>query len=168
MSRPIFEEPPDDMPNRAGALIINWAGEAGMSAPEVRDAFQTAAERLLDAAIGRREHWEALYPILFCYRHALEIALKAALPAAAHDHRLPNLWNNLQPRLVGRMPPDQITWLGERIAEFIHVDPRSTAFRYHDAVPSDRDTELWVDFHHLKATMARLLSMLTLIEGRNR
>jgi hypothetical protein len=163
MSRPIFEEPPDDMPDRAGALIINWAGEAGMSAPEVRDAFQTAAERLVDAAIGRREHWEALYPILFCYRHALEVALKAALPATTHGHSLPDLWDNLRPGLIGRVPPDQITWLGDRIAEFVHVDPRSTAFRYHDAVPSGRDTELWVDFHHVKATMARLLLVLAQI-----
>lgn len=165
MSRPIFEEPPDDMPERAGALIINWAGEAGMSAPEVRDAFQTAAERLLDAAIVRGEHWEALYPILFCYRHALEVALKAALPATTHGHSLPDLWDNLRPGLVGRMPPDQITWLDERIAEFIHVDPRSTAFRYHDAVPPGRDTELWVDFHHLKVTMRNMFLLLNRYRG---
>ncbi len=161
MNRPIFEEPPDDMPERAGALIINWAGEAGMSAPEVRDAFQTAAERLLDTAIARREHWEALYPILFCYRHALETALKAALPATTHGHSLPDLWNNLRSGLVGRMPPDQITWLGERIAEFVHVDPRSTAFRYYDAVPPGRDTELWVDFHHLKVTIRNMFLLLS-------
>jgi hypothetical protein len=168
MKRPIFEKPPDDMAERAGALIINWAGEAGISAPEVRDAFQTAAERLLDAAIARREDWAALYPILFCYRHALEIALKAAQPSAARGHTLPDLWNSLRRGLAGHVPTDQINWLGERIAEFAHADPRSTAFRYHDAVPSDRDTELWVDFHHLKATMARLLLMLARIEAGSR
>ena len=161
MTRPIFEDPPDDMAERAGALVINWNGNAGTSAPEVRDAFRLAAERLLDTALARGETWEAVYPILYCYRHALELALKGVL--SSQGHNLSTLWDAARPLVVARLPGDDVAWLGERIAEFIHTDPRSTAFRYHDAVPKKRETELWVDFHHLRATMARVLATLASI-----
>ena len=42
MTRPNFEEPPDDMALRAGALLVNWNGNAGVAAPEVSSAFRVA------------------------------------------------------------------------------------------------------------------------------
>lgn len=160
MTRPIFEEPPDDMALRAGALLVNWNGNAGVAASEVSSAFRVAAERLLDAALANNETWEAAYPILFCYRHGLEVSLKSLVPGAPRQHGLADLWATLQPRLAGQYPAGQLAWLNDRIAEFEHVDPRSTAFRYADAVPSGRAPELWVDFHHLKASAALLFDAL--------
>lgn len=160
MTRPIFEEPPDDIALRAGALLINWNGNAGVAAPEVSGAFRVAAERLLDAALANNETWEAAYPILFCYRHGLEVSLKSLLPGAPQKHGLAGLWAALQPRLAEKYRADQLVWLGDRIAEFERVDPRSTAFRYADAVPAGRTPELWVDFHHLKASAASLFDAL--------
>jgi hypothetical protein len=165
VTRPIFEDPPDDMAKRVGALVINWNGNAGTSAPEVRDAFHVAAETLLDAAIAHGETWEAVYPILYCYRHALELALKAALPSGGKTHSLPALWDAARPHVTVRLPAEDVAWLGERIAEFIHADPASTAFRYHDAVPDKRETEPWVDFPHLRATMARVRDVLARAEA---
>lgn len=160
MRRAIFEEPPDDTELCAGALLVNWNGSAGIAALEVSSAFRVAAERLLDAALAANETWEAAYPILFCYRHGLEVTLKSLVPGAPQKHGLADLWAALQPRLAGKHPADQLVWLGDRIAEFEHVDPRSTAFRYADAVPGARPSELWVDFHHLKATAASLFDAL--------
>ena len=160
MTRPIFEEPPEDMELRAGALLVNWNGNAGVAAPEVSSAFRVAAERLLDAALANNETWEAAYPILFCYRHGLEVSLKSLVPGAPKKHGLAKLWAALQPRLAGHYREDQLAWLGDRIAEFEHVDPSSTAFRYADAVPAGRAPELWVDFHHLKASAASLFDAL--------
>ena len=156
MTRPIFEEPPDDMALRAGALLVNWNGKAGGAAPDVSAAFRVAAERLLDAALANNETWEAAYPILFCYRHGLEVSLKSLVPGASRQHGLAGLWAALQPRLAGQYPAGQLARLGDCIAEFEQVDPRSTAFRYADAVPAGRAPELWVDFHHLKASAASL------------
>ncbi len=168
MIRPIFEDPPDDMALRAGALLVNWNGKAGVAAPDVSAAFRVAAERLLDAALANNETWEAAYPILFCYRHGLEISLKTLVPGAPRDHPLMTLWAALQSRIAGKYPADQLAWLGDRIGEFEQVDPRSTAFRYADAVPKGRAPELWMDFHHLKASTAKLfmaLDRLRLLEG---
>jgi len=168
MTRPIFEEPPDDMEQRAGALLVNWNGNAGVAAPDVSSAFRVAAERLLDAALANNETWEAAYPILFCYRHGLEVSLKSLVPGAPREHGLADIWAALQPRLAGQCPANQMAWLGDRIAEFERMDPCSTAFRYADAVPAGRAPELWVDFHHLKASAATLfdaLDRLRLVAG---
>jgi len=160
MRRPIFEEPPDDMALRAGALLVNWNGNAGVAAPEVSSAFRVAAERLLDAALVNYETWEAAYPILFCYRHVLQVSLKSLMPGALRQQGLADLWAALLPRLADQYPAGQLAWLGNRIAEFEQVDPRSTAFRYADAVPVGRAPELWVDFHHLKTSAISLLDAL--------
>ncbi|WP_160121325.1 hypothetical protein [Rhodovarius lipocyclicus] len=160
MTRPIFEEPPEDMALRSGAILVNWNDNAGVAAPEVSSAFRVAAERLLDAALANNETWEAAYPILFCYRHGLEISLKSLVPGAPQKHGLGELWAALLPRLAGQYPAGQLAWLSDRIAEFEHVDPRSTAFRYADAVPAGRAPELWVDFHHLKTSAALLFDAL--------
>jgi len=168
MTRTIFEEPPDDMELRAGALLVNWNGNSGVAAPEVSIAFRVAAERLLDAALANNETWEAAYPILFCYRHGLEVSLKSLVPGATRHHGVADLWAALLPRLAGHYPAGQLAWLADRIAEFEHVDPCSTAFRYADAVPTCRAPELWVDFHHLKASAAKLfdaLDRLRLVAG---
>jgi hypothetical protein len=121
LTRPIFEEPPEDMGERAGALIINWVGSRGMSAHELRNIFQIAAERLLDAALARRESWEAVDPILYCYRHAFELALKSILPNRGHD--LSMLWQAAYPDLLAKLAPDDVAWLEERVAEFVRTDP---------------------------------------------
>jgi hypothetical protein len=160
MTRPIFEEPPDDIALRAGALLVNWNGNAGIAATDVSAAFRVAAERLLDAALANNETWEAAYPILFCYRHGLEVSLKSLVPGAPRQHGLGELWAALLPRLAGQYPAGQLAWLSDRIAEFEHVDPRSTAFRYADAVPAGRSPELWLDFHNLKAGATQLFGAL--------
>jgi hypothetical protein len=160
MTRPIFEEPPDDMALRAGTLLINWNGNTGIAAPEVSSAFRVAAERLVDAALANNDGWEAAHPILFCYRHGLELSLKAMMAGAPRQHGLTALWVSLQPRLATKSPSHQLVWIGDRIAEFEQIDPHSTAFRYADAAHAHRAAELWVDFHHLKASAATLFDAL--------
>lgn len=160
MKRPIFEEPPEDMGIHAGALLLNWNGNAGVVGAEVGVAFRVAAERLLDAALASNETWQATYPILFCYRHGLEVCLKSLLPDASHDHGLLRHWSVLRTRLAGHVPEDHLTWLGDRIGEFERMDPRSTAFRYADATPKDRPPELWVDFYHLRSSAEKLFGAI--------
>ncbi len=76
----IFEEPPDDMDARTGALLINWNGSTGRDIYDMARAYRTATFRLLDAAYANNESWESIDPILFCFRHALELHLKMLQP----------------------------------------------------------------------------------------
>ena len=150
MSRPIFEVPPDDMEIQIGALFVNWAGSSGRETVEMARAYRTAGDRLLNMAVKASETWQAVDPILFCYRHAVELYLKILFPEATKEHGLRKLGAALTPRLKSRYRVDQITWLCDRINEFHAVDPRSTAFRYADSCHQQASPELWIDFHHLR------------------
>ncbi len=123
-------------------------------------AFAVAGDRLLAAAADQGETWEAAHPILFCYRHTLELYLKALVEPGQRHHKLDALWQALLRRIDGRYSAGQIAWLGERITEFHSIDPGSTAFRFHDAHPQGIDPELWVDFHHLKRTTCTMFQAL--------
>ena len=173
--RPLFEEPPDDLDSdwTHGVLLVRWGSAKGYDAIDVARAFRDAGARLLKTALIR-ESWEAAYPILFNYRHALELYLKAIIPGA-HHHRLHGLASHLRPLLTGRYPLDQIEILIERIEEFHRMDPKSTEFRYADT--SDKtnedckaplpDPEIWVDFHHLETCMEQTFNALeTIWRGR--
>lgn len=149
LDRPIFEDPPDGLGEQEfhfGLLIVGMGGMYGI---EVAWAFREAGDRLLEAALAKRESWEAAYPVLFCYRHAMEVFLKAVLPGAKKQHGLDKLWDELSPYLEGHYRSEHLGWLRDRIMEFHQIDPRSTAFRYHDVEPQG-PCELWVDFHHLR------------------
>ena len=149
LARRIFEEPPDDMEDRAGALLVNWAGSSGRETIEMARAYRVAAERLLHAAGKAGESWEAIDPVLFCYRHAIELFLKALFPGSAKNHGLESLGAALSERFRGRYPADQIAWLHARINEIQALDPKSTAFRYADSCHGGADPEIWVEFQNL-------------------
>ncbi len=137
-----------------------------MDGIEMARAFADAANRLLAAAAEQRESWEAISPILFCYRHALELYLKALLPKTKHSHNLGKLAKSLKSYLDGRYPADQVAWLLGSIAEFDLVDPKSTVFRYHDGLATSHkageqpDPELWVDYNRLQRAMAKIFQGL--------
>lgn len=162
----IFTDPPEGLGEDEYYFGTFVVGIGGMDGIEVARAFAVAGNRLLEAAENQRESWEAAYPILFCYRHALELYLKAVLPKSERNHSLGNLLKALSPHLAGRYPEDQVAWLLGCIAEFDRVDPKSTLFRYHDGLSSSYrkgekpDPELWVDFKNLRRSTAKMFQGL--------
>lgn len=160
-ARPIFEDPPDeDLFGRAGVLLLNWNGQSGREPWEIARAYRTAADRLLAAALDANETWESIDPVLFCYRHAVELHLKALVGTLARrTHALDDLIAALREQL-GHFRKADVDYLCDRLSEFGRQDPRSTAFRYTDGVAMDRPAELWVDLYHLSATMRALFDAL--------
>lgn len=107
--------------------------------------FKMASDLLVKHVLFTREDQDYLvYPIVFGYRHYLELRLKDLLrdasrlldapepaPAVLNDHRLLPLWDALRPLL------DQIfgqsvvmDHIRDCIREFHEIDPRSFAFGY--------------------------------------
>ncbi len=165
MSRPIFEDPPDNMGKQSGVLLVNWAGASGRETVEMARAYRTAGDRLLHLAGEVGESWEAIDPILFCYRHAVELYLKALFPGSAKNHGLGNLGAALMAQLEGRYRADQVNWLCGRISEIQALDPGSTAFRYADSCHAGADPEIWVDFRHLRAVTHAIFDALERVHG---
>jgi hypothetical protein len=153
----LFTDPPDEPETHYGAMLVNYSGNTARDTYDMAVSYRTAAFRLLDAASKNGEAWESVDPILFCFRHALELNLKELHGGSRKRvHGLKPMADALHVRLGKRYPPVQVDWLRDRIHEFDKVDPRSTAFRYDDAAPLSIPPELWVDFpkpRHIMSTV---------------
>lgn len=140
--------------DRRSTLTCNWLHDMAR-------AYRAAAFRLLDTARSNNESWESIDPIMFCFRHALELHLKALQSGAARRvHPLKDLAKELHRRLHGRYRSEHVDWLCDRIREFDRVDSRSTSFRYHDVAEPNREPELWVDFTRLRTIMEAIFDGL--------
>lgn len=106
--------------------------------------YKLAADLLVEQA--EAQAWrrrKLVYPIVFCYRHYLELTLKSflqqygqlgELTSSWNHHRLEDLWRDYRTllRAVGEeTSEEQGTRAVEQcVAEFAKIDPASDAFRY--------------------------------------
>lgn len=157
----LFADPPDEPETKYGAMLVNYNGNTARDTYDMVTSYRAAAFRLLESAMERGEAWESVDPILFCFRHALELNLKSLHAGARlRAHGLKSMADALHERLCSRYPIVQADWLRDRIREFDTVDPRSTAFRYDDAASPATPPELWVDFGKLKHIMNTVFDAL--------
>lgn len=112
-------------------------------------SYRTGAELLFKYVelSGERHNDLVVYPLVFCWRHYIELTLKQLVRsmrllsncsgnADLDDHRLMSLWNELQPHLPALgAPPGDIKTVGRTIQYLSRFDPGSFAFRY----PTNRD-----------------------------
>lgn len=111
--------------------------------------YKEAADRLVAQLEDERRKQDLLaYPIVFLYRHYLELAIKDLIRQAqkllgdraefAQTHSIDELWRKCSPLLERVSTGDSIQeqkQIGRLLREFVAVDPFSTAFRY----PVDRE-----------------------------
>lgn len=139
---------PDDTTQvfRAGGTVSSLAWH-----PTTPRQWHLYAEGYRDAAEQLYATWQAskgcpdyiIFPMVFLYRHYVELRLKELLQAADSllelprdwqcDHNLDYLWNLLRPRLAQISPsePDRDSQnAGRLIAELSARDKTSFAFRY--------------------------------------
>jgi hypothetical protein len=103
---------------------------ATYSAKEMSDNYIFAAETLCKGVQRNDvEDYTVLYPVLFLFRHAIELRLKALIhKQKGKDCSGHNLWNLLQE--TDFLPMYVKNW----IYELNQVDPRSTGLRYHNGI----------------------------------
>lgn len=157
----IFNEVPEGLDEswRHGALVGGMADPAYGERLAVARSFKQAGDMVLEVAIRRDATHEVIYPVLFTYRHAVELYLKAIVPGR-FDHDLLRLIDEFAGAVeekLGRTVPSAVL---DRLREFHDVDPGSTTFRYADQpmrFASGRITsEAWVDLRHQAAVMSGL------------
>jgi hypothetical protein len=154
---PILQEPPDDLDEtwRHG-ILLNGGSVNGFLA--LARNYRESADALLDAALENIEPRELGYPVLFAYRHTLELYLKIIGEIDDHTHSLGDCVRLVEKRHGHRIPSPAREW----IVEMDKIDPYGTTFRY-----ADRDAgkeimwvEYWLDFVQFKFAMARVFRML--------
>jgi len=153
---PILQEPPDDLDEtwRHG-ILLNGGGVDGYLA--LARNYRESADVLLDSALKSGEPRDWGYPVLFAYRHTLELYLKIIGEADERTHSLKECVRLIEKRHGERLPSPTREW----IIELDKIDPAGTAFRYaDDQAQTLKYAEFWVDFVQFKFAMTRVFRML--------
>jgi hypothetical protein len=141
---PLLQDPPDDLDEtwRHG-IFLNGGG--GGEFLELARSYKQSADALLDSALKSGEPHNWGYPVLFAYRHALELYLKIIGEIPEPIHRLEKCIQRVESRHGEKVPAPIRDW----ITELDKLDPRGTAFRYaDDEAGTLRYAEYCVDFMH--------------------
>lgn len=124
---------------------------------ELARNYKRSADALLDSALKSREARDWGYPVLFGYRHALELYLKIIGRIEEPTHSLRECVDQIEKRLKQKIGSPIREW----ILEFDQIDPHGTAFRYaDDEAGTLRYAEFWVDFLQLKYAMGVIFEAL--------
>lgn len=128
----------DDWQNNA---MLGWTN---FPADLYAYGYKEAADGLLQAIADRKVSLDSgIYPLVFLYRHSMELQLKLILPLARrlsgekqvneHKHELMPMWQALR-RLLTEIDPEtddeELQAMESFIQQLHEVDPASFAFRY--------------------------------------
>jgi hypothetical protein len=175
---------PDD---RLLGKVLSWNNVTSFSAhPDERPAlmlrgyFRAGHVLVEKCSKNLNEAHALIYPILFCYRHALEMAMQGIVSAYGHrygvslptkkDHNLDPLWKCC--KAIFTHPDNKSAAVGASrvekvIKQFHSLDIRNEAFRYSEKkdgtfIPLPNDA---IDLINLREIMKRLESFFTGAEG---
>ena len=155
----IFSEPPEDLDETwtHGALM---GGMAGYSDETLAPAYFSAGAALIDHVLQSEERGQDFVcPILYLYRHGIELYLKVIVQPSVRNHSLGSLLEGFCRHIRERYKEDVPAWVTRPITELAEFDPGSDLFRYGRTNPPSRsqrltnEGEFWVDLKTLKRTM---------------
>lgn len=149
----IFREPPDDLDESwFGAIVGTFGGYRDFFT--VAQSFRNAANCLIYTHKNNHYECEVLDPLLYLYRHSLELYMKALIVAHNHGcdvkkdygHSLSKLFKEAVAvvKTLGYEMPERAKRI---VAEMSEVDSASFSFRY------DGDwskSEYWIGYDNLK------------------
>ena len=157
----IFEELPEGLDETwtHGVLVGGMA-----SAPndlEIARAYRAAAGALIGPALAGGEAWNFTYPILFLYRHALELYLKAIVRPARLNHDLGPLLDAFQVIVCERCKQEIPESVREDLQVFAGLD--AMGLRYSHNLKgrwSGLPGEYWVSLTNLETKMDAIFDAL--------
>jgi len=156
------------------------------------EGYRRGAQQLVQyVAENARDQDFLVYPVIFLYRHHIELALKRIIIRAPYlierpltdtekkhlrTHRLELLWQDLKPMFVvickaaGWKAPDvgDIEGIDDYIRQLVKLDPDSSSFRYaysqkgDPSLPSDLKR---INLRHFAEMMERLASYLDALDS---
>lgn len=175
MRHPLFVEPTDAHQREdaySGPFGFMLGGMVLPTRLELSRQYFDAANELVES-IKRLDHedFTLANPVLFLYRHALELALKATLifrpEGSATGHELGSLAKQFEAFILSSYKEQVPAWITSRLKELAAIDPGSMAFRYaedkYDGAKkcSPVAGEIFVGLGHLQRVMADLYAALT-------
>jgi len=170
MTRPLFEEPTAELGREdpwSGSLGFMIGGMALPTRTELAEQYFIAANILVERIIKCDiEDYKLVNPVLFLYRHSIELMLKGVMRSKSEHHKLDNLADYFVRFIKDNANVAVPRWITARLKEIAKIDPNSTTFRYAETWCKDKklnvstDGEIYVDLFHLKESMAVLYTSL--------
>lgn len=158
----IFADPPEDIDETwtHGAML---GGMTGYDDESLARSYFMAGGMLVEQVLGTGERGqEVICPILYVYRHGIELYLKVVVRPGKRNHSIGSLLDafcrDVQSKFGERVP----AWITRPIGQLAEFDPNSDLFRYgqtRDSSISHRlinSGEFWVDLRTLKRTMSNI------------
>ena len=157
-----------------------------------REGYRRGAQILVRAVEETQSDQDLLvYPIVFLYRHHIELALKRVIKRAPYlieraltkvesdhlvDHRLDLLWQDFKPMAKAiteaagweELPFEDVEGIDDYIRQLCEVDPRSYSLRYAHSKkgdPSLPETLTHINLRHFGELMERLANYLYGLEA---
>jgi hypothetical protein len=156
LNTPILQEPPEGLDEtwRHGVLLIGGHGQERF---ELARNYRYVAEKMLEQALANNEARTWLCPVLFAYRHTLELYLKTIGEINKRSHSLTKCAESVEKHHGSKINPRIKCW----IVEFDKIDPHpGTAFRYEEGENPHSFAEYWVDLNQFKCAMNKVFEML--------
>ena len=166
MHRPLFEEPAPEIERQdawEGPHGFLFGGMANLKLPALGQQYFDAAHHLVEVIAQKEvEDYRLGNPIVYLYRHSIELFLKAVLPdkgrGARHD--LAELSERFEKLVHDEFDVKVPRWIIDRLKELAELDPDSTTFRYNQNPNLVQAGEYHVDLFHLRDSMAALNTAL--------
>lgn len=152
---PLLQEPPSNLDEtwRHGILLN---GGRRHDCLELARIYREFADVTLRAALERDDLQGLAYPILFTYRHTLELYLKIIGEIDEVTHSLRRCLHLVEKRHKTKFGSPMREW----ILELEQMDPAGTAFRYADGLASNEYQELWFDFAQFDHAMKKVFTVI--------
>lgn len=146
----------DAIENGYCVLIGGFADLQGLLT--IAESYKNRADELVDIAIQSRDMaYEYTFPVLYLYRHALELFLKSISQDYKRSHRFDDFIENLKKMAEKKLPEGILAALVTRISEFKEIDERSTRFRYGNQLGE----EFLINLKHLKLVFSEMIAVIT-------
>jgi hypothetical protein len=147
----------------SSVVIGGWSDLATLE--EISLAFKLSADEIVNQAFTSLEFaYEYAFPVIFLYRHALEVSLKSINSGYKANHSFLSLTDNLIEKLKGSISKRLLEKVQDRIDDFIIIDQKSTRFRYGVENPQE---EFTVDLQHLKKVINELFDIIEKVRKLN-
>lgn len=157
----IFADPPDAIDETwVHGVLMGGMAHGAYNQLAIADSYVSAGSILVEKSVGSGNGYEVAYPIMFCYRHSIELYLKVILRPEKRTHALMGLLRDLEKHVAGSSKETLPQWFTSFITELASFDPASMLFRYEDADEASSRLqargEFWVDLVALQRNMSRV------------
>ncbi len=137
-NRQIFQEPTDQDEDDFNVVYLGGFVQHAYTFWEIAQAYKVAGDILVEKVLSKKfEGYELIYPILFNYRHCLELYLKSfVFTEVKESHNLKFILEKFEIYIKEHHKINVPTEYKKMLLELYDFDKNSTAFRYPGEIKS--------------------------------